>query len=100
MSRSIFEGLGAAKEVLQNSKPIFTIASKLGTLHRVLELKYLARKLIGIGGVQLQSQTKHTIFTNSIQLSRDDVCILSVDHHICVFGRALPTAPPLFLGEA
>jgi len=53
MSRSIFEGIGAAKEVLQNFKPICTTAPELGELHGVLELGCLAKKLVGVGGVQL-----------------------------------------------
>jgi len=61
MSRSIFEGIGAAKEVLQNFKPICTTAPELGELHGVLELGCLAKKLVGVGGVQLQSRVKQTL---------------------------------------
>jgi hypothetical protein len=44
---------GVGGEVLQNSKPICTTAPELEVLHGVLELGCLARKLVGVGGVQL-----------------------------------------------
>lgn len=38
MFKSIFEGFGAAKEVLQNSKSIYITAAELRVLHGVLDL--------------------------------------------------------------
>jgi hypothetical protein len=45
MSRSIFDGSGAAKEAL----------------HGVWELGCLATKLFGVGGVQLESHAKQAL---------------------------------------
>jgi len=52
-------GVGAAKEVLQNSTSICTTAPWSWQLHGVLELGCLAGKLAGVAGVQLQSHAKH-----------------------------------------
>ena len=49
MSMSIIEVSGAAKEVLQNSRPICTAAPEFGLLHGVLELGCLAATLVGVG---------------------------------------------------
>ena len=61
MSRSIIEVSGAAKEVLQNSRPICTAAPEFGLLHGVLELGCLAAKLVGVGGVELWSHAKQAL---------------------------------------
>ena len=61
MSRSILDESGAAKEVLQNSRPICTAAPEFGLLHGVLELGYLATKLVGVGGVELWSHIKQAL---------------------------------------
>ena len=57
-------GVGAAKEVLQNSASICTTAPWSWQLHRVLELGCLAGKLAGVAGVQLQSHAKHPLITS------------------------------------
>jgi hypothetical protein len=49
----IFEGFGAAEEVLHNFNPICTAALELRVLHEVLELGCLGRKLVRVDGVQL-----------------------------------------------
>ena len=54
-------GVGAAKEVLQNSTSICTTAPWSWQLHGVLELGCLAGKLAGVAGVQLQSHAKHPL---------------------------------------
>ena len=54
-------GVGAAKEMLQNSTSICTTAPWSWQLHRVLELGCLAGKLAGVAGVQLQSHAKHPL---------------------------------------
>jgi hypothetical protein len=58
MRRSILDGFGAAKEVLQNSTSICTTAPWSWQLHGVLELRCLARKMAGVAGVELWSYAK------------------------------------------
>ena len=58
-------GVGAAKEVLQNSTSICTTAPWSWQLHGVLELGCLAGKLAGVAGVQLQSHAKHPLSVSS-----------------------------------
>jgi hypothetical protein len=52
MSRSIFDGSGAAKEAL----------------HGVWELGCLATKLFGVGGVQLESHAKQALKFSKFKL--------------------------------
>jgi len=72
-------GVGAAKEVLQNSTSICTTAPWSWQLHGVLELGCLAGKLAGVAGVQLQSHAKHPLNISLFKL-QNGVLLLSYDH--------------------
>ena len=71
-------GVGAAKEVLQNSTSICTTAPWSWQLHGVLELGCLAGKLAGVAGVQLQSHAKHPLSV----VSTEDIRAISYHIHI------------------
>jgi hypothetical protein len=72
MTRFIFDGFRAAKEVLKNSTLICTASPWSWQLHGDLELGCLFEKLVGVVVVQLWSHAKHLLSLYMITVCRSN----------------------------